>query len=154
MSTEIYVVIVIFVAGIIAVSALVVMTASIPSEAADLNCIRRNAAERSWEILFLEKTYSGRYDPARYQLRYRDHDGTVHEAVLERDGTSPIAIRHSTKLPKNVELAMTDLSMEMDCRKCGATIPKFSDRCPYCSSARNYFRMPNQSTEPAPGAVH
>jgi hypothetical protein len=151
MSIEIYVLMALF-GG--AICLLLAMLASIPSERADLKCIRRNAAERGWEILFLERIYSGRYDPARYHLRYRDHDGAVHEALLERDGTSPITVSRSIQLPRNIELAMSDLSMEMDCRKCGTTIPKFSDRCPYCSATRDYFRMPDHSTEPTPGTAH
>ena len=145
MSTEIYVLMALFVG---AISVLVAMLASIPTVRADLQCIRRNAGERGWEILSLERAYTRWSEPARYFLRYRDHDGAVHEAMLERNGTSPIAIRHSIQLPKDAELAMTDLSLEMDCRKCGTTIPKFSDRCPYCSAARDYFRMPNHTAEP------
>ena len=146
MSTEIYVPMIPLVTVTIV---LLVMLVFVPSKQADIKCIRRNAAEREWEILFLEKTYSGRFEPTRYNLRYRDRDGAVHEAVLERNGTSPIVISRSIQLPKDVERALSDLSMEMDCRQCGTTIPKFSDHCPYCNAARDFFRMPNQSTEPA-----
>ena len=105
----------------------------------DLEAIRRYAADKGWVVLYLERGYSGRYEPARYNLRYRDRDDVVYEALLERDFTAPIQINRTIQLPKDKARAMTDLTAEMDCRKCGTTIPRHSERCPYCNAARDFF---------------
>ena len=106
----------------------------------DLEAIRRYAAEKGWVVLYLERGYSGRYEPARYNLRYRDQTGAVHEALLVRDFTAPIKFVRSIQLPEDVVRTMTDLTMEMDCRQCGTTIPKHHAQCLYCKAARDYFR--------------
>ena len=105
----------------------------------DLEAIRRYASEHGWVVLYLERGYSGRLEPTRYYLRYRDRDDAVYEALIVRDFTAPIQLLRAVKLPDDVARAMTDLTMEMDCRKCGATIPKHSARCPYCNAARDHF---------------
>jgi hypothetical protein len=54
---------------------LMVVLGSYPDQRADLKCIRRNAAERSWKILFFERAYLTPYERwfrARYCLRYVD----------------------------------------------------------------------------------
>ena len=109
------------------------------SDSGDLDAIRRYVSAQGWAILFFERAHTGRYGPTRYKLRCQDQAGAVHEIMLETDSASTICGLYSNQLPKALQIAMTDLSMEMDCRKCGTTIPKLSEQCPYCHTSRDFF---------------
>lgn len=101
--------------------------------------VLRHGAQQGWEMLIIDSFL--RSNPDRrgrgYRVRFRDRDGTLVEGILEPRLFEDFGLTRSKRISKNQERGMFDLTVPMDCRKCGCTVPAGVQQCTYCHSRRD-----------------
>jgi len=140
-----------YVVGVLVAGGVTALTLAADSRSADdSRNLRKHFANKGWLILLLDgPKLEGRWGPVSYNLRFRDANGTLFETIYQRDGTRPLECIALQEVPPELDRAMADVSLEMDCRRCGTTIPKFRELCPYCHARRDVWNE-RMST----GSVH
>ena len=112
---------------------------------------RRNVAamlgfgrERKWEMLLIERCLSPRLIQSRnamtYNARYRNHEGKIHESILEVGWLGGVSLLEDEQLSRKLVRKMSNRKLRMDCRQCGSQLQVGMERCPYCRSWRNAFK--------------